>query len=173
MVRFILVLLGVGIGSGGPLGAQGSLGRGPVYGPSFDRLGSLTEGPVAFGYRHSRLTGAGPAEDLALRLFPEALPAGVAVLGIDAGAMQALAVGPVAVFMKGGASVIANLGLHETSFIPGLQAGGGILVRLERRAALRFDVTRHFFNDAGERYRVWSFGLGLAVLPHATETRQR
>lgn len=173
MVRFILVLLGVGIGSAGLIAAQTSLGKGPVNGPSFDRFGSLTEGPVAFGYRHSRLTGGGPAEDLALRLFPAALPAGVAVIGIDVGAMQALAVVPVAVFMKGGASAIANLGLHETALIPGLQAGGGVLVRLERRAALRLDLTRHFFNDGGEKYRVWSFGLGLAVLPHAAEAGPR
>jgi uncharacterized membrane protein YdjX (TVP38/TMEM64 family) len=169
----LLIIIGIGVGITTPAAAQQSLGVGPVMGASFDRFGSPGEGPVAFTFRRSRLTGAGPAEDLALRLFPSALPEGVAVIGADVGVMQAVALGPVALFVKGGASVIAELGLHGADLIPGLEGGIGTLVRLQHRAALRVDVTRHSFYSDGEHYGVWSFGLGLSVLPPAAENRPR
>ncbi|MGH7499590.1 MAG: hypothetical protein ACREL3_12155 [Gemmatimonadales bacterium] len=169
----LLVIVGAAVTPAGSLAAQGSFGKGPVSGASFDRFGSLTEGPVAFGYRRSRLTNAGPAEDLAVRLFPATLPLGVAILGIDVGLMQAVAVGPVVLFVKGGASSMVDVGFHELALVPGLQAGVGALVRLENRAALRIDVTRHQFYDDGSRYRIWSLGLGLAVLPPAAGAGRR
>ncbi len=168
-----LVIVGLVVFSAGPLFAQSSLGRGRVSGPSFDRFGSPLEGKVALGYRWSRLTGAGPAEDLAVRLFPVGLAYGIAIVGVEAGAMQALAVGPVALFVKGGASGIAGIGLGDAAVLLGVQGGAGALVRLERRAAVRVDVTRHSFYSGGEHYGVWSFGLSLAVLPPAAGTGPR
>jgi hypothetical protein len=150
-----------------PSAAQESLGVGPVLGIAFERFGGPSEGPVAFTFRRSRLTGGGPAEDLAVRLFPAGLSEGVAVIGLDAGLMQSVGVDPVALFVKGGASVITYLSPHGGDLVPGLEAGFGALVRLERRGALRLDVTRHSFYRGGEHYGVWSFGLGLSVLPPA------
>lgn len=153
--------------------AQQSIGIGPVMGASLERFGSLDTGPVAFTFRRSRLTNAGPAEDLAVRLFPVGLSEGILVLGAEAGLMQAVAVGPIAFFVKGGASVLAALGPPGADLVPGLEAGAGTLIRLERRAALRVDITRHSFYTNGEHYGVWSFGVGLSVLPPATEHRPR
>ena len=39
-------------------------------GSSFVRSCDLGAGPIAFGFRRSRLTNAGPAEDFAIRVFP-------------------------------------------------------------------------------------------------------
>ncbi|HEY8258570.1 MAG TPA: hypothetical protein VIG08_13020 [Gemmatimonadales bacterium] len=150
-----------------PIASQQSLGIGPVTGGSFERFGTVSNGPIAFSYKLSRLTNAGPAEDFAFRFFPEALSAGVALLGVDAGVMQAVAVGPVGLFVNGGASCLAVLGMHGSDLAPGFAVGGGTLIRLQRRAALRVDITRHNYFEGGERYAVWAFGIGLSALPPA------
>lgn len=147
------------------------LGTGPVMGISFERFGAPLEGPVAFAFRRSRLTHGGPAEDLTARIFPQGLAEGVAIIGGDAGLMQSLRVGPAAVYIKGGATVLTALGPGGFEVLPGLGVGGGLLLRLQRRAALRADVTRHTFFRGAERYGVWSFALGLAVLPPAGSNR--
>jgi hypothetical protein len=140
-------------------------------GGSFERFGAVLEGPVAFQFRRSRLTRGGPAEDLAVRIFPQGLPHGIAVIGGDAGIMQALRLGPTALFVKGIATMLTALGPGGFEVVPGLGVGGGLLVRMDRRAALRVDVTRHTFLQGAEHYGVWSFALGFVVLPPAGENR--
>ena len=87
----------------------------------------------------------------------------VAICTTTAAAQQSLGVGPV-------------LGMSFERFgrpregpiaFTFRRAPFGRLVRLERRGALRLDVTRHSFYRGGEHYGVWSFGLGLSVLPPA------
>jgi len=151
----------------GQSAARQSFGVGPVLGLSLERFGSPNEGPAAFTFRRSRLTGAGPAEDLAVRLFPAGLSEGAAVVGLDAGLMQTVTLGPVALFVKGGASAITYLSPREAELLPGLEAGLGALLRVDRHGAFRVDVTRHSFYRGGEHYGIWSFGLGFSVLPPA------
>jgi hypothetical protein len=86
---------------------------------------------------------------------------------VDAGFMQAVALGPAALFVKGGATGLLGFGSGLADLIPGLEAGAGVLVRLQRRAALRVDVTRHSFYTDGEHYGLWNFSIGLSVLPPA------
>lgn len=165
---FALLLVGLIEGlTPGRLVSQHSLGIGPVTGGSFERFGTVSNGPIAFGYRVSRLTDGGPAEDFAFRLFPEGISYGVALLGVDAGIMQAVAVGPVGLFFKGGASCLAAMGLRGSELVPGYVIGGGTLIRLQRRAALRVDITRHTYFEGGARYAAWAFGIGISVLPPA------
>jgi hypothetical protein len=172
-IPFLLVLTCLAGGPSNVANAQQTLGIGPVTGGSFDRFGDLGQGPAAFTFRHSRLTGAGPGEDVAVRLFPQALAARVALIGADVGIMQAVARGPVALFVKAGASPIIQLDFHHPEIIPGVEAGFGTLLRLERRAALRIDITRHVFFDDGDRHPIWSFGVGLSLLPPAAGNRPR
>jgi hypothetical protein len=172
-IPFLCVLTCLAAGPSDVANAQQTLGIGPVTGASFDRFRDLGEGPVAFTFRHSRLTGAGPGEDVAVRLFPEALGERVFLIGADVGIMQTVAWGPVALFVKGGASPIVRFDIYNPEIIPGVEAGFGTLVRLERRAALRIDVTRHVFFNDGDRYPMWSFGVGLSVLPPAAGNRPR
>jgi hypothetical protein len=153
-----------------PATAQQSLGVGPIMGGSLDKFGPGDEGSVAFTFRRSRLTGAGPGEDLAAWLFPAGLAAGVVLIGVVVGAMQTVALGPFGLFVRGGASGIAAVDLHGgAAILPGIEGGFGALVRLDRRTGFRVDVTRHSFYSGGEHYGIWSVGLGFAVLPHAAE----
>jgi hypothetical protein len=156
-----------------PAAAQNSLGVGPVMGASFERFENISQGPVAFTFRRSRLTGGGPAEDLAVRLFPEALSERVALIGVDAGVREVLARGPVGLLVKGGVSPLVRLGPGQFDLIPGLEAGVGTLIRVQRRAALRIDLTHHTFFSDGEHYNIWSFGVGLVALPPAGGNRPR
>jgi hypothetical protein len=55
--------------------------------------------------------------------------------------------------------------------LPGLAVGGGVLVRMDQRTALRVDVTRHTFVEGAERYGVWGFALGFAAVPPAGGNR--
>ncbi len=143
-IPFLFVLTCLPSGHSNLANAQQSLGIGPVTGGSFDRFGDLRQGPAAFTFRHSRLTGAGPGEDVAVRLFPQALAARVALIGADVGIMQAVARGPVALFVKAGASPIIQLDFHHPEIIPG--CGGGIrhagATRATSRATDRRDPPR-------------------------------
>jgi hypothetical protein len=157
-----------------PVVAQGSLGVGAVYGASFERFGDDENPEIAFGYHRSRLTRGGPAEDLAVRLFPSGLSYGAAVVGLDAGIMQALALGPVAVFVKGGGGALTAIGFGDFIVIPALHGGVGALVKLERRSAIRVDITRYrFYPEDRGAYGIWSVSLGFAVLPRAAGGGQR
>ena len=140
-IPLLFVLTCLASGHSNVATAQQSLGIGPVTGGSFDRFGDLREGPAAFTFRHSRLTGAGPGEDVAVRLFPEALAERVALIGADVGIMQAVARGPVALFVKGGASPIVRLDFNNPEIIPG--CGGRIRHAGETRAKSRATDRRH------------------------------
>lgn len=163
----LLVVVGIGATPVAPLAAQGGLGVGPIAGASFDRVDDGAGSDIAFSYRRSRLTGRGPAEDIAVRLFPRALAVGVVVVGADVGVMQAIALGPVALLLRGGASSIIGLSMHGSVFAPGMQAGLGLLLRLDRRTAVRLDVSRHRFYSDEIITRAWSIGIGFAALPPA------
>ena len=165
-----ILLLVAGIGAA-PASAQQSLGVGPVMGASFERFGSLREGLLAFAFHRSRLTGGAPAEDLAVRVFPEALSERVVLIGADVGVTETVALGPVGLMLKGGLSPLVRVGPGSVDLIPGLEAGFATLVRLQRRAALRVDVTRHTFIIDGELYNIWGFGIGLSALPPAAANR--
>jgi hypothetical protein len=154
--------------------AQGSLGIGAVSGASFERFGHGDNPEIAIGYHRSRLTRGGPAEDLAIRLFPSGLAYGAAIVGLDVGITQAVALGPVALYAKGGGGALTAVGLGDFLVIPALQGGVGALVRLEGRSAIRLEVTHYRFYPVDRAaYGMWSVGLGFAILPCATGGGQR
>ena len=113
--------------------------------------------------------GGGPGTDFALVVFPDGIsvkPPAVTV-GFQAGLAQPIAAGPAVLLLKAGGAGLVSVGLlpdqHLFQLVPGVQAGMGLLVPVDRKSALRFDVTRHAYRTSYYRYSVWSFGVGFAA----------
>jgi hypothetical protein len=66
-------------------------------------------------------------------------------------------VGPAAITALG---LLADGGLIR--IIPGVQAGLGILVPVDRKSTVRLDVSRHVYKSSYGNFRVWSFGFGVS-----------
>ena len=131
-------------------------------GGSFERDLGLGGQPVAFTYRRTEVSRGGLGLDLGVGIFPAALAARAVLLQFDAGFAQALAIGPATLVLKAGAGSLLNLG-QSAQVIPGLQAGVAAIIPLERRCALRLDLTRRQLFPDGEPVALWSLGVGLTV----------
>jgi hypothetical protein len=112
--------------------------------------------------------GRGLGTDFALTIFPDAIsiaPPAVA-LGLQAAVAHPVPLGSAVLLPKAGAAGIVATGVHDhgafLGLVPGLQAGLGLLVPLDRKSALRLDLTRHVYWSNGYSYPVWSLGFGFA-----------
>jgi hypothetical protein len=118
--------------------------------------------------RLTKYSGRRPGADLALAIFPDAIsfhpPA--LVVGLQAGLAQPVAIGPGALLVKvGGAGIVAAGVQAEGAFfhlVPGIHAGLGALIPVDRKSTLRLDVTRHVYRAVGRSSVLWSFGFGFA-----------
>ena len=118
--------------------------------------------------RLTKYSGRRPGADLALAIFPDAIsfhpPA--LIVGLQAGLAQPVAIGPGALLVKvGGAGIVAAGVQAEGAFfhlVPGIHAGLGALIPVDRKSTLRLDVTRHVYRSAGASWALWSFGFGFA-----------
>jgi hypothetical protein len=142
-----------------PVSAQYSV----LEGGSFERLLGLSGDAVAFTYRRTEASRRGFGLDLGVGLFPAALGLRTVRLQVDGGFAQTQAIGPAALVLKAGVGSLMDLG-QLTQLIPGLQAGVAAIVPLERRCALRIDLTRRQFFPNGESVALWSIGVGLTVV---------
>jgi hypothetical protein len=127
-------------------------------------------GPARFRptLRLTKLPRGRPGLDLALTIFPDGISIfpPMLIVGLQGGLAQRLPLGKMSLLVKGGAAAIVAGGLStEDRFVhvvPGVQAGLGALVPIDRRSSIRLDLTRHVyvtpFNTAG----VWSFGFGVS-----------
>lgn len=113
----------------------------------------------------------GPGAEFAAVVFPDGIsvhPPAV-LFGLQAGLTQPLAAGPVTLLPRAGAAAITALGLLSDSdlirIVPGVQAGLGILVPVDRRSSIRLDLTRHAYRSSYGNFRVWSFGVGVSARP--------
>lgn len=163
-MRFALLALAAAL----PLAGAPTPGAGQasqiISGVSIERFSEHEYHFTALAYRRTDLTPGWAGLDFGLGLVPNQLRARVVLVEIDAGLARVQAVGPVALMLKGGvSSFVAMIG--ENEFYPGLQVGLGALVPLERRAALRLDLNRHFYFPGDGPFQLWSIGLGLVVLP--------
>jgi hypothetical protein len=110
-----------------------------------------------------------PGVEFAVVAFPDGIsirPPAV-LFGLQGGLTQPVAVGPVTILPRVGAAAITALGLlPDNDFIriaPGVQAGLGVLVPVDRKSTIRLDVTRHVYrSSAYGGFHVWSFGLGVS-----------
>jgi hypothetical protein len=142
-----------------------------VSGVSLQRFSETDQRFVALAYRRSDLARDGAGLDFGLGLVPQELRARVALVELDVGLARAQSIGPVALLLKGGtSSFIAMIG--ENELYPGLKVGVAALVPLERRCGLRLDLDRHFYFPRGGTFRLWSLGIGLAVLPASRLSRR-
>lgn len=112
--------------------------------------------------------GRGPGADFALVVFPDGIsikPPAVTV-GVQAGLAQPIVAGPAILLLKAGGAGLASVGLlpdqHFFQLVPGVQAGVGLLVPVDRKSALRFEISRHAYRTSHYRHSVWSFGVGFA-----------
>lgn len=167
MVLRALVAIAIVLGSvPPPLAAQcpAAPRLGSLYGASFDRVDWGAGRDIAFGFRWSRL-GSKPGGDVAVRLFPTALRAGVLFLGADLGAAHAIRLGRARLLIRAGTSNIVAGGLDAHALVLGLQAGIGILIPVDPRSAVRLDLSRHRYFSDDIAPTAWTLGLGFAVLP--------
>jgi hypothetical protein len=131
-------------------------------GGSFERILGSGGQAVAFTYRRTEVSRGGVGLDLAIGIFPVALGYRTVLLQVDAGFAATQALGPAALVLKAGVGSLMGLGL-STQLIPGLQAGVAAIIPLERRCALRLDLTRRQLFPDGEPAALWSLGVGLTV----------
>lgn len=110
-----------------------------------------------------------PGAEFAAVIFPDGIsiqPPGV-LLGLQGGLTQPIAAGPVTFLPRAGAAAITALGLLADGdlirVVPGVQAGLGILVPVDRKSTVRLDVTRHAYKSSYGSVGVWSFGFGFSA----------
>jgi hypothetical protein len=148
--------------------AQTTPERTRLHGVTFDHWRGVA-GPALLRptLRLTTYRGKGPGVDLALVVFPDGIsikPPAVTV-GLQAGLAQPIVVGPAILLLKAGGAGLTSVGLlpdqHLFQFVPGVQAGMGLLVPVDRKSALRFEVTRHAYRTSFNPPGVWSFGVGF------------
>lgn len=144
--------------------ASPSMLVGPAMGASMDRFIYEGIGTTAISFRFSDLRPGGVGTELGISLFPQALPGGVLLVAPDLGASYQLSVPGATLLVKAGGSAIANLGTAEVLFLPGLHLGAGLVIQTDKRSGLRIDLIEHFYRYSNEIERIWSIGLGFAVL---------
>ena len=118
--------------------------------------------------RLTKYSGRRPGADLAVAIFPDGISLNppALVVGLQAGLAQPVPIGPGALLVKaGGAGIVAAGVQAEGGFfhlVPGIQAGLGALIPVDRKSTLRLDVTRHVYPSVGGSWALWSFGFGFA-----------
>jgi hypothetical protein len=149
----------------GPVRAQsGWFPRGLLQGGSLEMFQGLRS-PI-FTYRATDYRGGTPGIDLGVGMVPATLASGVVVLTPEAGLAAGVEGRPVVLLFRAGASGYLWAGREEARIVPGIQAGAALVVPLDRRSALRFDLSRrHYFDRNGRTRSFWSMGVGFAVLP--------
>jgi hypothetical protein len=137
---------------------------------TFDHWRGWASGPWLLRptLRLTRYSPRRPGVELAAVMFPDGIsiyPPAV-LLDLQAGLVQPVAAGPVTFLPRAGLAAVTAAGLlSDTDLIriaPGIQAGLGILIPVDRKSALRLDVTRHLYDSPYERFGVWSFGFGVS-----------
>lgn len=116
-------------------------------------------------YRRTDLTAHGYGSDVAIGLAPDYLGHRTLLLDLDLGFASAVPIGPARLLLKGGAAGFFGIG-QVNDLYPGLHAGVGAAIPLERRCYVRLDLNRriYFLPDEGA-IRLWSVGIGLSAGP--------
>ena len=166
LLLLVLVLTSV------PVLAQHPPRRVKLVGVTFDHWRGAS-GPALLRptLRLTTYTPSRPGIELAAVIFPDGIsvqPPGV-VLGLQAGLTQAVGVGPVTLLPRAGAAAITTVGLLSDSDLirirPGVQAGLGMLIPVDRKSSVRLDVSRHVYRSSPRDHGVWSFGFGVSGRP--------
>lgn len=137
---------------------------GLLQGGSLEVFQGLTS--LIFTYRATDCRGGAPGIDLGVGTLPATLRNGALLLTPEAGLAIGVPAGPLLLLLRAGASGYAWVGREGNGLVPGVQAGTALLVRLDRRSALRFDLSRRRYFDGNDGTgSLWTVGVGFAVLP--------
>ena len=150
--------------------AQARPERTRLNGVTFDHWrGAMGPALLRSTLRLTTYAGRGPGADLALVVFPDGISIKPPILrvGLQAGLAQPVSVGPATLLPKAGVAAIVSAGLLSDNrflqLLPGMQAGLGLLIPVDRKSALRLDVTRHRYRTSSFGQSVWSLGVGFAA----------
>lgn len=152
-----------------PVQAQAPEQRTRLIGLTFDHWdGDFGAAILRPTFRLTTYAPRGPGVEFAAVMFPDGIslqPPGLS-FGLQAGLAQPVTVGPATFLLKAGGAGIAVAGLLADNelfrLVPGIQAGLGVLLPMDRKSTLRLDVTRHVYQPFGARSGVWSVGVGFA-----------
>jgi hypothetical protein len=152
-----------------PVLAQRPAQRIKLVGLTFDHWRGAS-GPALLRptLRFTTYSPRGPGAEFAAAVFPDGIsiqpPA--LLLGLQAGLVQPITLGPVTFLPRAGGAALTALGLLADSelihVVPGIQAGLGVLIPVDRKSTLRLDVTRHVYESSYDGLGVWSFGFGVS-----------
>lgn len=152
-----------------PASAQSAGGRTKLVGLTLDHWrGSAGPALLRPTLRLTTYPARGPGADFALVFFPDgfSLFPPLLTVGPQLGAALPVRAGPLTVLLKGGAAGIASAGLFGGGsafhLIPGVQAGLGLFIPVDRKSTIRLDLTRHAYRSSDHSLAVWSVGFGFA-----------
>ncbi|HEY7636536.1 MAG TPA: hypothetical protein VH763_13375 [Gemmatimonadales bacterium] len=152
----------------GPANSQtgsAALPDGPAPGGSVELFHYEDEGALtAFAFHLSRLQHNGLGLEVGLGMFPEYLQERALVMTPDVGVGYNISLPGVTFLLRGGAGAIAALGQGSPQFFPGIHLGGGALIQLDKRVALRADLLKRWYVLPEGTEPFWSLGVGFSVL---------
>ena len=165
-MRRILIAITLCIGAG-EVQAQWDSGPpvspGLIHGFSVERY--QFDQSLTFSYRATRYHPGKPGFDLGVGILPHWLANGVLAGTVELGAAQASTMGSSLLFLRVGTGAFVVAGQNLGGFAPALHGGLALVVPLDPRTALRFDVGEHMYLIDHEFEPRWSLGVGFAVLP--------
>ena len=121
-------------------------------------------GITAVSFHLSRLRHNGGGPELGVAVFTQYLQLPALVMAPDAGVAFNISLPAATLLLRGGLSAFVGLGRDLNIFYPGAHLGGGALVHLDRRLALRADVLKRCYVVDGGTEPYWSIGLGFSIL---------
>jgi hypothetical protein len=150
-----------------PAVAQTPAQRVKLIGLTFDHWsGASSPALLRPTLRFTTYSPRGPGAEFAAVVFPDGIsiqpPA--LLLGLQGGVVQPITVGPVTFLPRAGGAALTLMGLLADKLIhivPGVQAGLGVLIPVDRKSTLRLDVTRHVYHSSYDDIGVWSLGFGV------------
>jgi hypothetical protein len=123
------------------------------------------EGAItSFSFHLSKLKHNSVGLELGVGMFPEYLQARALVMTPDLGVGYNVSLPGATLVLRAGGSGIAALGQGLSELLPGAHLGGALLLRVDRRAAIRADLLKRWYIVGTETEPFWSFALGFAVL---------
>jgi hypothetical protein len=157
----VLLLMTLVRAAPSPVQAQGAR----LIGASVERFTTGEGHLTAVNFRQTQVNPGQVGLDVAVGFVPSYLAVQALLLNLDAGIAYPMVAGPARLLIKGGPASFLGVG-QDVVLYPGLQAGFGLAIPLERRCFLRLDLSRRLYLDPGEgTIGFWSIAIGLAAGP--------
>jgi hypothetical protein len=119
---------------------------------------------TALSFHLSKLKHNSVGLELGVGMFPEYLQARALVMTPDLGMGYNVSLPGATILLRAGGSGIAAFGQGLSELLPGAHLGGAVLLRVDRRAAVRADLLKRWYIVGSETEPFWSFALGFSIL---------